>query len=315
MKQSHICMEPAPGDVMPDGSIYLGVLGDVRWYVASEDIKDVAGNRRLLDIGEAKWAAEKARMHGHDDWTLPLMDCDSDTPDILHEMRKNMSVGAFSGTYGADCYWGDAFNHLPTRREMSSGKHFPGGINTSIKGALRCVRSVPAYKPCEKPGDRAQDGSIYLGLYNGRYWYVTAEDDNKKGFGRLEKKFNDAAQYAKELRAHGHDDWMLPPGDKDPSGEPNILKEMYKMRCTGAFRNTYDEQSFHSYWSSAPVAAVEGAVWVQRFSDGNGGYFPKEYLGFTRCVRAVKPPCRGALWLEMIVSTTEGSASVDVSPS
>jgi hypothetical protein len=124
-----------------------------------------------------------------------------------------------------------------------------------------------------KPGAVADDGSIYLGFHNEKDWFVTGKEDS------LRMNFNEAVIYAKNLRAHGHDDWIVPPGN-DPQ-QPDILKVMFNNRSLGAFRETYST-SWH--WSS-----TEDSDSAQQchFNDGNRINYSKRDSVYVRCVRAV----------------------------
>ena len=138
-----------------------------------------------------------------------------------------------------------------------------------------------------KPGDIASDGSIYLGLYRDKDWFVADRDAN------LVMNFNQAAQYARDLKAHGHEDWIVPPGLNDPK-EPNILTEMFNHKRVGAFRGTYNESGNSTsgwYWSSTLSQSNNNNAGEQRFD--NGHYEPSIGLTATlsvRCVRAVLRP-------------------------
>jgi hypothetical protein len=159
-------------------------------------------------------------------------------------------------------------------------------------------------------GLRQPDGSIYLGFHNGSDWFVTAEDAKDEKSNNRCMSFKRATQYAHDLRAHNHNDWILPPKD--------ILNEMFKNKRVGAFSGTYNEISpyrpgfgpggtlnnSHFYMSSTcgPLSFERfigfGMVWVQRF-DNPSGWVVKGMSGWTtkfmgnasvRCVRAVSRP-------------------------
>lgn len=102
-------------------------------------------------------------------------------------------------------------------------------------------------------GGKMPDGSIYLGLIEGRDWFVAAEDRNVRA------AFNESAAYAGTLKLHGHADWKLPPAVGD-TRYPNILHVMYQHRNTGAFAGTYSECW---YLSSTDK---DGKIWQTYFS-------------------------------------------------
>ncbi len=76
-------------------------------------------------------------------------------------------------------------------------------------------------------------------------------------------EFNEAVQYAGTSTAHGHRDWMLPPG-RNNRGEPDVLGSMFNIRSLGALEGTFDETSINRaswYWSSSPVIDPDSAHW------------------------------------------------------
>jgi hypothetical protein len=140
-------------------------------------------------------------------------------------------------------------------------------------------------------GQKMPDGTIYLGLYKKKDWFVAAEDAKDNKGNNLQMKFNAAAEYAKNLKAHGHDDWRVPGN--------SILNKMYNNKSTGAFKGTYDEGSGVCamegptpwYWSSSPSPASRNSVWGQEFSDGLRHWnLIKDDDVYVRVVRAVPRP-------------------------
>jgi hypothetical protein len=149
-----------------------------------------------------------------------------------------------------------------------------------------------------KVGAKMPDGSIYLGFFNKKDWFVAdkhAEDENGND---LVVNFNAAAKYAKNLKAHGHDDWILPPGrshmafDSYNPNKPDILNEMFNAKSVGAFKRTYEVSSSSYYWSDTPVSVrLPDYAWVQNFSHGwRGWYHEGDHKAMLRCVRAVPRP-------------------------
>ncbi len=146
-----------------------------------------------------------------------------------------------------------------------------------------------------KAGDVMPDGTVYLGLYKGKDWFVTA-GGAKDGDGKnLTMDFNSAAAYAQNLKAHGHDDWIVPPHG-GASKEPDILLEMFNNKSKGAFKDTYDEgDSLDSgiYWSSSLASGDPGYARVQGFGDTYQHWThhkdDTERVSL-RCVRAVPHP-------------------------
>ncbi len=81
-------------------------------------------------------------------------------------------------------------------------------------------------------GDEVEDGTVYAGLSpdTGRAMYATPKDAS----GAYD--FNEAAGYAEDLGAHGHNDWRVP-----SKGELNVLWENCdKGRLKGTFNKVHD---------------------------------------------------------------------------
>lgn len=152
----------------------------------------------------------------------------------------------------------------------------------------------PKAKPCAclKSGDLAEDGSIYLGFFNDKDWFVTADNAKNDKGKNLTMDFNGAAQYAKDLKAHGHDDWQIPSGKSTPH-EPNILGEMYNNKNTGGFANSYTEKgtllsNAHFYWSSTSSNEDNSRACYHSFKNGREGWGSKSVNKLSvRCVRSV----------------------------
>jgi hypothetical protein len=104
-------------------------------------------------------------------------------------------------------------------------------------------------------GDEMPDGTILAGYYEGKPMYTTRRDAP----GVYE--FDQAAQYAKNLDAHGRKDWRPP-----TKGELNVL---YENRNQGKLKGTFNETGSLPagwYWSSSQD---DFGAWEQRFSDGD----------------------------------------------
>jgi hypothetical protein len=137
-------------------------------------------------------------------------------------------------------------------------------------------------------GQKMPDGTIYLGFYHGKDWYVTAQDAKDDDEKRLVLNFDAALKFAINLRAHTFNDWILPPSYEDRK-ECSILNQMFQNRHEGMFRGTYDERSSYSsvwYWSASSHLNSAGAAWAQRFSDGCLRWCKKNDFFSVRCVRA-----------------------------
>ena len=104
----------------------------------------------------------------------------------------------------------------------------------------------------------------------------------------LTMHFNQAAEYAKNLQAHGHHDWVVP--DKD------ILNEMFNNKSAGAFKGTYNEsgdRNYGWYWTSTQGQDNPGWPWRQMFRDGNREWTHEFWRLSVRCVRSVPRPRPG----------------------
>ena len=132
-------------------------------------------------------------------------------------------------------------------------------------------------------GDVMPDGTIYAGISPDTHkrMFVTPED------ARLSMNFNDAAEYAKTLNAHGHNDWRIPTKD-----ELNIFFDnREKGALAGTFNQTNDPGDLMNGWrywyrSSTPGYSDNNA-WIQDFSDGhqNGNGSRRFIIASVRCVR------------------------------
>ena len=139
-------------------------------------------------------------------------------------------------------------------------------------------------------GKKMNDGTFYLGRFKSKDgmvkdWFAAAEDAQNMNGRRLSLDFNDAVQYAQDSRAHGHDDWMLPPGPDDRKGEPDILNVMFnnKSKIGGFGHDPADSW----YWSSSPYGINDAYPMIQRFSDGKHDHAHESTWQSVRCVRSV----------------------------
>lgn len=80
--------QPAPGSVMQDGSIYVGISSHTGrpLYAMAEDAPG------LLNYEEAKQYARTATAGGHNDWRVP-----SETE--LAQLFRSKNVGKLTGTF------------------------------------------------------------------------------------------------------------------------------------------------------------------------------------------------------------------------
>jgi len=145
-------------------------------------------------------------------------------------------------------------------------------------------------KDTPQVGQKMDDGTFYLGRFNdkngvARDWFAAAEDAHDKNGNRLLLNFNEAVKYAKKLQAHGHNDWVIPPGNEDQKGQPDVLNEVFNNKAKiGSFDET--GKAFVSwYWSSTPYI-TEDFVNIQRFNDGAQLTDDKKDKLALRCVRS-----------------------------
>lgn len=112
-----------------------------------------------------------------------------------------------------------------------------------------------AASPAPKIGDRMPDGTILAGISpnTNKPMYATPAD------APLTYTFNEATAYAKELDAHGHNDWRVPTKD-----ELNVL--FNNRAAIGGFILTGSNPAGW-YWSASQ--ADNWVAWAQRFSDGD----------------------------------------------
>ncbi len=144
-------------------------------------------------------------------------------------------------------------------------------------------------------GQLTKDG-VYIGRFKGedgtvKDWFADAKDARDANGKKLCLNFNDAAKYAKDSTALGHNDWVLPSGWNDYDGKPDILGAMFNNKSTGAFRGTFDETgSFPGswYWTSSTDGDSGTYAKIQRLNDGihDPGFKPDALS--VRLVRSVK---------------------------
>ena len=124
----------------------------------------------------------------------------------------------------------------------------------------------------EKPGTAMPDGTIYAGVSpdTGKPMYTTPKD------AALTCDFNDAANYASKLDAHGRKDWRVP-----TRAELNVLFQ--NRAAIGGFDTTGSTPAGW-YWSSS--RGINDGARAQRFSDGyQDDYGLRNYASALRCVR------------------------------
>jgi hypothetical protein len=128
-----------------------------------------------------------------------------------------------------------------------------------------------ASTPAPKAGDRLADGTIYAG----NNFAATPADAPGSYI------WTNGKRYCEDLVSNGHDNWTLPTKDQ--------LNHLYQNKNTGSFAGTFNESNSLAtyYWSSEKQANFLSFAWLQRFTDGGGGWGPKDDFELSvRCVRA-----------------------------
>lgn len=246
-------------------------------------------------------------------WFIP-------TSDILGDLHWNKDKGAFKGTFkttnGIDfsCWYWSCTEHRGEPGYMWNMLFSDGSgvynhkkkfhlstrpVRLEALAALAAEKARAAKKEKRvalkdlKPGDIAPDGSIYLCSFRNADWFVAAGDIKDKSGNGLKMAFAAAARCAKDLKAHGHDDWVVP--------DENILREMCLKKKVGAFNGTYDETGsvfVPFYWSSARQPLDSEMVRGQNFDNGDDSWTSCFNEGLVRCVRSVprKQPDHPPIW-------------------
>jgi hypothetical protein len=126
------------------------------------------------------------------------------------------------------------------------------------RGDEKATRRLLGVEP-RKIGERIPDGTIYAGISpdSGKAIYAATAD------APLTMRFEKAADYAKNLQVHGHNDWRLP--------TRNELELLFNNRAAiGGFR-TASGWGAHWYWSSTEYRENQSNVWSVSFTDGAVG--------------------------------------------
>jgi hypothetical protein len=127
-----------------------------------------------------------------------------------------------------------------------------------------------------KIGDEMEDGTIYAGISpdTGRAMYTTPED------APLKYMYRQAAKYAANLNAHGHDDWRV-------TTKPELLELFNNSAAIGGFHEKTSAIDFH--WTSTrfglPGIFTKYAYQMLGRSMWHGGGINTGYELSLRCVR------------------------------
>jgi hypothetical protein len=129
-------------------------------------------------------------------------------------------------------------------------------------------------KTAPEIGDEMEDGTIYAGISPDTHQRMFATPADAPGV----YEFNQAAEYAKNLDAHGHHDFRAP--------SKNELNVLWENRNKGKLAGTFNETGALAtgwYWSSSEPD-LKFAL-GQRFSDGEQSFYGKYHDASLRCVR------------------------------
>jgi len=122
-----------------------------------------------------------------------------------------------------------------------------------------------------KIGDKMPDGTIYAGISpdTKKALYATPKD------APASMSFQEAADYADSLDAHGHRDWRVP-----TIAELKVLSAHHVaiggFNCSGPVPANW-------YWSASQY--YKRNAWVLRLSDGCKNYIDKAGYLSLRCIR------------------------------
>lgn len=136
--------------------------------------------------------------------------------------------------------------------------------------------AAPRPHSARRPGDRMEDGTIYVGTSpdTGRAFYAAGADEPRT------MTWGEAILTAVKSNAHGLTGWRLPTGAE--------LNAMFESRDKGALRGTFNETAGSGpsgwYWSSTGYSVFD--VYGQRFSDGLRSSYYKFSHSSVRLVRS-----------------------------
>jgi hypothetical protein len=125
------------------------------------------------------------------------------------------------------------------------------------------VQAFAAALKKAEPGDVMPDGTVYAGIcaWTNEHIFTLPQDVS------LSMNFNSAAKYARELDAHGHQDWHVPSIEE--------LQLLFHAKYRGALKGTFNttgKVGSVCYWSTTAMNAHGTIVKLMRFSDGLSGW-------------------------------------------
>ena len=127
---------PAPGDKMPDGTIYAGISPDTgkAMYTISTDtpLRVSFGQARKVVAG-----LNGDQFHGYQDWRVPTM------AEVNVLFNDRAAIGGFnlSGSRSSGWYWSSSKRHglFQTKRFSDGYESLSYGGNADAS-SLRCIR-------------------------------------------------------------------------------------------------------------------------------------------------------------------------------
>lgn len=131
-------------------------------------------------------------------------------------------------------------------------------------------------------------------MINGLMW--------EKKISEEEMSWEDAMNYAKNLKVGGYSDWRLPTieefrdiislcgGINVKSEDENWDKIADKNYNNSSYENLWKEKGFLDYswyWSSTPYKNDSFEAWIVYFNNGNTLSYDKSNMDYVRCVRSI----------------------------
>ena len=95
----------------------------------------------------------------------------------------------------------------------------------------------------------------------------------------VQKDWQGAQNYCKDLRLEGYDDWFLPTHEE-------LLTITDKNRVDPSIKSEFKNVTSSGYWSSSPRVSDSTYAWYVYFRDGYSGYNHKTSTHYVRCARA-----------------------------
>ncbi len=94
----------------------------------------------------------------------------------------------------------------------------------------------------------------------------------------VEKNYNDAVKYCKNLSLGGYDNWKLPNIDE-------LMSISDKSRNNPAIKKIFQNTKNSFYWSSSKYKGDSSDAWLVNFDFGSDHYFGMSDKLYVRCMR------------------------------